>query len=114
MKIITLLALAMALGGGVGRAEEAMASQKPAHKMYLGITRHEKGTVVAVDAAADTITVKNKKGKVWEFSVKTAKIDSAEGKTITLADIVIGDEVSIAHKGKKAIEVLRMQKAEKY
>ena len=79
-----------------------------------------KGSVVSVDAIANTIVVKVTKGKVEKedtLSIESgAKILSGK-KEITLGDITAGNEVSVVYKmseGKKvATKITKIEKATK-
>lgn len=121
MNIPALFALALALGGGAALAQEAttplpMPVQEPSRNQLLD-TYHEKGTVMAVDAVTGKLRVKDERGKIRRFFAKRAKVSTVEGKIIALADISVGDEVSISYKispkGKDATEILRHHKAAK-
>lgn len=72
---------------------------------------------MTVDAAKGKLQVKCFDGKVRAFSAKRSRIGSVEGKAIALADLSIGDEVSLAFnysiRGRDAIDVLRLRRAEK-
>lgn len=111
MKILASLALALLLGGGAAWAREAMPLREKTQKKHMGMIHHENGTVVALNAVSGKLSVRDNYGKVTIFSAKKAKIAAAEGKSISLSDISIGDEVSIAYKGKEAIEVMRLRRA---
>jgi type 1 fimbria pilin len=59
-------------------------------------TMHVSGEVTAVDAAANTLTIKGKKGEVMLNS--TDKTKFAEGKT--LADVKVGDKLTAKYSEK--------------
>lgn len=133
MNISKSLALALVLGTGTALAQEPAPPEttplaqermplqetaRPAQDLpekRLRDVHHEKGTVMAVDAATGKLRVKDADGKIRRFFAKKAKINTVEGKAISLADISVGDEVSISYeisvKGKQAIEILRQHKA---
>jgi len=111
------LALSLVLGGGAAWAQTARPAQKRSQVRLASASWYHSGTVAAVDAAKGTLRVKCVDGKVRTFSAKRARIDSIEGKTIALADLGVGDEVSLAFdysiRGKEAIDVLRLRRAVK-
>jgi hypothetical protein len=115
MNILTAAALALILGSGSAWAREAIPAPDSAQKKSQSVTYHEAGIVMSVDAVTGKLSVKDYAGKVRKFSAKKAKINAAEGRTISLADIAIGDEVSISYKmslkGKDALEVFRLHRA---
>lgn len=118
MNISKSLALALVLGTGTALAQEPIPLQETTpvqEQKRLRDIHHEKGTVMAVDAATGKLRVKDADGKIRRFSAKKAKVDTVEGKTVSLADISVGDEVSISYeisfRGKEAIEILRQHKA---
>lgn len=107
------LTLALVLAGGAARAQpEDLSLQDHAQTRYS--QRHETGVVMAVDAAAGMLKIKDSDGRVRRFSAGKAKVQAAEGKTISLADIAVGDQVSVSYDaslaGRDAIEVLRMRR----
>lgn len=107
------LTLAALLAGGVAHAQpEDLSLQDHAQTRYS--QRHETGIVMAVDAAAGLLKIKDGRGKVRRFSADRAKVQAAEGKTLSLADIAVGDQVSVSYDaslaGREAIEVLRLRR----
>lgn len=58
--------------------------------------RQVTGEVLAVDAKADTLTVKGRKGDVTVSVVDKTKITAEEIKT--LADVKVGDKVTLIYK----------------
>ena len=113
MKILTSLAMALLLGGGAAWARESMLMPDRTPKRHVSATRSVKGIVVAADAALGTLTVKDRTGKVMVFTAMNAKIETAEGKSISLADISFGDEVSVSHRDMNADSVLRLNRGSK-
>lgn len=113
MNIPALLALAVVLGGSSAWAREALPLQETTEKKSWGTTRQENGIVVAVDAFTGKMKVRDLNGKVTAIAAKQAKVVAPEGKTLSLADISIGDEVSVSLEGRKAIEIMRLHKAVK-
>ncbi|MBI2384785.1 MAG: FecR domain-containing protein [Elusimicrobia bacterium] len=117
MIIPAALALSIVLAGGAAWAQTARPSQQKTQVKLASASWYDSGTVVAVDASRGRLRVKCVDGKVRAFAAKRARIDSIEGKTIALADLSIGDEVSLAYeysvKGKEAIDVLRLRRAVK-
>lgn len=111
------LALSVVLGSGAAWAQTARPAQKRSQMRLASASWYDSGTVMAVDAAKGRLRVRCFDGKVRNFSVKKARIDAVEGKTIALADLGVGDEVSLAFnyslKGKEAIDVLRLRRAVK-
>lgn len=120
MNIPAAMALALLLGSGAAWAREAPAPQKSVGQKFVphpGASRHDDGIVMAVDAAKGRLSLKDELGRVRKFSVRRARIDSVEGKVISLADIVVGDQVAVSYnysiRGKDVIEVLRLRRAMK-
>ena len=116
MNISTSLALALIMGNGGAAAQGVVPGPMPeAPKLAALETKHETGTVMAVDAATGKLRVKDHQGKISRFSAKKAKVHAIEGKIISLADISIGDKVSVSYrisvKGRDAIEILRQRRA---
>lgn len=117
MTILTVLALSFVLGSGAPWAQAAQPVQKKTQARLASASWYHSGAVVGVDAAKGKLRVKCFDGKVRTFSAKRTRIGSVEGKTIALADLNIGDEVSLAFnysiRGRDAIDVLRLRRAEK-
>lgn len=117
MNIFASVALALILGSGAAWAREAIPAVDSTQQRTQSATYHETGLVMAVDAVSGRLGVKDTAGKVSRFSAKKAKVLAAEGKTISLADISIGDEVSVRYSmsitGKKAVEVFRLHRTVK-
>lgn len=111
--LVLALALALVVGGGVTWAREDLPYQETTKTKFWGATYQEYGLVMGVDAVTGKLSVKDKIGKVRKFSAMKAKVTSVEGKVLSLADISIGDEVSISYKGRSAIEVFRLHQAAK-
>lgn len=111
------LTLALVLAAGAARAQGAVPPLQdyPRTPQARDSQRHEKGVVMAVDAASGKLKVKDGAGKIRRFSADKAKVDTVEGKTISLADLAVGDEVSISYDisimGREATEVLRLDKS---
>lgn len=116
MNIPTSLTLALMLGGAAAAAQGA-----PLHKrtqppqVTQETARHATGIVMTVDAVSGKLRLKDTAGKVSRYHAKQAKVDAAEGKVISLADISIGDEVTIAYdvtlKGRTATAIHRLHRA---
>ncbi|MCR4295632.1 MAG: hypothetical protein NUW21_08870 [Elusimicrobia bacterium] len=108
------LTLALALAGGAARAQGAAPPLRDYSQRHV-TDRHDKGVVMAVDAAAGKLKIRDSQGKIRRFTAGKAKINAAEGKTISLADIAVGDEISVSYdlsfKGRDATEVFRLRKA---
>lgn len=117
MNISVLAALALILCGGMARAKEPAPALETSRRIRQDASHREMGTVVAVNAASGKLSVKDKSGKMRSFAAMRAKVQSVGGKTISLADISIGDEVSVAYnltlKGKDAVEIFRLRRAVK-
>lgn len=122
MNIPTIAALTLALWSGAAWARDAapartQGQRRQAQVPHPGATRHEDGIVMAVDAARGRLTLKTANGKVHRFAVARAKIDAVEGKTLSLADIAVGDEIAVSYnrtvRGKDVIAVLRLRRAAK-
>lgn len=116
MNISTSLALALILGAGAASAQGVVPGPMPETSKTAALEmKHEAGTVMAVDAATGKLRIKDAQGKIRRFYAKKAKIQAVEGKILSLADISIGDTVSVSYKlsvrGKEAVEVLRQRRA---
>lgn len=111
------LASALALGGGAAWAQAARPAQRASPARLAAASWYDSGVVMAVDAARGRLKIRGIDGTVRAFSVKRARIDSVEGKTIALADLSVGDEISLAYdytfRGKDVIDVLRLRRAVK-
>lgn len=113
------LTLALVLAGVSARAQGAALPLQdyPTDQRTRSSERHENGVVMAVDAKTGKLKIKDAQGKVRRFSAGKAKVTAAEGKTISLADVAVGDQVSVSYdvslKGRDATEVLRMRKIKK-
>lgn len=111
------LASALALGGGAAWAQAARPAQRTSQARLAAASRYDSGVVMAVDAARGRLKIRGIDGTVRAFSVKRARIDSVEGRTIALADLSVGDEISLAYdytfRGKDVIDVLRLRRAVK-
>lgn len=107
--IISSLVLAALLSGGMVRAQDPV---DPLAPLRPGASRRdEAGYVTAIDAASGRLTVKDERGRTRRFFAKKAKVSTAEGKTISLADLVIGDQVSLRSDGGAVTDVVRVHKA---
>ena len=72
-----------------------------------------KGKVEAVDAAANTITVKEHKGMSMVLPI-TAETKIMKGeKAAAITDIMVGDMVHIRYEGEMAAPIVKMVKIEK-
>ena len=103
---IFVCAVSMMVAAGVAlAAEQAAAPAAPAAKAAPAAPAKAKkpsvkkstimGTVEAVDAAANKLSIKDKKGAVKEVAVAAdAKIRRAN-KAATLAELVVGDKVLV-------------------
>ena len=132
MRVLKLLTVSLALMAFVAMSANAGttgvaagATLDTTKKAGAGTTKKAaslaiKGSVVSVDAIANTIVVKVTKGKVEKedtLSIESgAKILSGK-KEITLGDITAGNEVSVVYKmseGKKvATKITKIEKATK-
>lgn len=107
MNRLALLALAAILGGGVAAAEQpsydqGTTRQAPSGKHEWGLHRHFRGTVQAVDPSSGRLTVRDRKGATKDFMAgSNARIMSGKT-TVSLDSVNVGDEVSVAYKGKGA------------
>jgi Cu/Ag efflux protein CusF len=113
MNISSALALTLILAGGAASARDFVASKAPARASESTDSRHATGLVMAVDAASGRLTVKDENGKTSRFFAKKAKVLMVEGKTISLADLSVGDHISLMYKGMSATEIIRLHKAAK-
>ncbi|MFH0775181.1 MAG: hypothetical protein V2A53_06815 [bacterium] len=96
-KVTSLLTMLIALGLITVVYAEGSPTTTPVKKAVKTVSRLSR-EVVSVDATANTITVKNKAGKVETLNVAPkAKIKKA-GKIITLSEVSAGDKVTIAYK----------------
>lgn len=113
------LTLALVLAGSSARAQGAALPLQdyPTGQRARSSEKHENGVVMAVDAKAGKLKIKDEQGKVRRFSAEKAKVLAAEGRIISLADLAVGDQVSVTYdvslKGRDATEVLRTRKIRK-
>jgi len=122
MNVPTSLALALMLGGAAmaqgvapppdraeGRSQDR--PEIPAQETV----RRATGIVVTVDAASGKLQLKDDAGKVRRYHAKTAKVLAAQGKVLSLADLAIGDTVSLTYgmtvRGRDVTEIQRVHKA---
>jgi hypothetical protein len=116
MNITSRLALALVLVGAGGAAwaeDSAVPMRSMTTKEDWTMIHHEKGIVTAVDVESGRLRVKNEQGDMKRFFAKKAKVDSVQGKTISLADLAIGDKVSVTSRGRNATEVIRLHRAKR-
>lgn len=118
MNIPTVLILALMLGGA-GAARGAA----PPPDWALGgpkandpdKVRRASGIVVTVDAVSGKLHLKDDAGTVTRFHAKTAKVLAEQGKVLGLADLSIGDTVTLTYdmtvRGRDAAEIQRVHKA---
>lgn len=116
-----MIALMMVVAfGGSTFAEEAKKAAEPAKtvepaKEVKKAPKQLTGEVTAVDAKANTVTVKGKKGEsTCEVTADTKITAGKEAKT--LADVKVGDKVECKHvekDGKSVCKSLKIKTAEK-
>ncbi len=111
MRKILLALLAGGIGMGVAWAQQPSGKETKKEVRQemgkAGRTSACMGVVEAVDAAAGTISVSERKGSVMVLPVTAgAKIMKA-GKTAELADIKAGDKVHILYTGTKENPVVK-------
>ena len=102
--------------GGSTFAEEARKAEEPAKEVKKASEKKQlTGEVTAIDAKANTITVKGKKGEsTCEVTADTKITAGKEAKT--LADVKVGDKVECKHvekDGKSVCKSLKIKTAEK-
>ncbi|MBI3289468.1 MAG: hypothetical protein HYZ74_08125 [Elusimicrobia bacterium] len=110
MNIPASLALTAVLVAGGAWAQNYAPLDPPAQTPDLAEVKHEMGIVMAVDAKSGRLAVKSEDGKTKRFFAKRAKV-TAEGKTVSLADLSIGDRVSLSHKVRGVTEIVRLHQA---
>ncbi|MDP3544367.1 MAG: hypothetical protein Q8T11_18035 [Elusimicrobiota bacterium] len=108
------LMFALSLAAGSARAQGAALPLRDYPQTRVS-DRQERGVVIAVDAAAGRLKIKDGEGKVRWFTASRAKVEAAQGKILSLADLSVGDEISVSYdvslKGRDATQVLRLRKA---
>ncbi len=70
----------------------------------VAMSRQVTGTVVSVDAVANTVVIKGKKGDVTFHVASDAKI-KVGGKAVTLGDIGMGSRVTVTYKLEHNVKV---------
>lgn len=121
MNIPTSLALALILGGSAAMAQGVAPPQDRARgrtqDRVQETVRRATGIVITVDAATGKLHLKDNAGKITRYHAKKAKVQVSEGKVISLADLSIGDEVTLSYnmsvKGRDVTEIHRLHKAVK-
>ena len=99
--VCSLLAAAMILSRGVladegeGQAAPKAAAAAPAAKTAGSTTI---GEISALDATAGTLTVKNKRGEKELKTDASTKVSTASKQDATLADLKVGDKVSVKYE----------------
>jgi len=123
MNIPTSLALALMLGGAAAGAQGIAPPQDRAQgqtqdQMQMPAqetARRATGIVVTVNAASGRLQLKDDAGKISRYLAKKAKVYAAEGKVLSLADLSIGDEISVTYdisiRGRNVTEIHRVHKA---
>ena len=93
--IATLSVVAVALTfAGVVRAQEA------APKAKAPKTHSANGEITALDAKAGTLSIKKHDETVETFMIaKDCKVSTADKKDATVADLKVGDKVTVAYTG---------------
>ena len=113
MKKIMIAMLVGGFGLGLAKAQQPMAAeQKPEMKKEMKKEmkegkKHEKkekmnmckGTVEAVDAAMNRITVKDGKGMTMVMPIAAETKIIKAGKPATLADVMVGEKIHIMYEG---------------
>ncbi len=118
MRRILMTAVAVMLVAGIAAAEGGTcAKSAKGDKGGKGKASTVAGEVVAVDAAAGKLSIKDKDGVVTEFAVTAdAKIMKPGKKGATLADVVVGDNVTVMcmeKDGVKAVKHVKVKPAKK-
>jgi len=118
-KLITAgIAIVLCCGVAVA-AEQAAPGSAPAAKSCAAPAKGVRpakctiaGTVEAVNAAGNRITVRMKRGEVKELTCTATTKITRRGKPITLADIQVGDRVTVKAAGTEVL-VLKVTPARK-
>ena len=118
--------IAMLVGGfslGLANAQQPMAAeQKPEMKKEMkGEKKHEKkekmnmckGTVEAVDAAMNRITVKDSKGMTMVLPIAAETKIMKAGKPAMLTDVMVGEKVHVMYEGTMENPMVKSVKVEK-
>lgn len=74
-------------------ADEAKKEAKKEAKAEKAKSHQFTGEITAVDAAAKTVTLKNKKDETKTFAADAAKVATGDKKEASLADLKVGDKV---------------------
>jgi hypothetical protein len=110
MRNILVAVAAVAMSAGLVMAQGAptpaaqpetkkAASAKPAKKAAAPKTESLSGTVEAMDAATNKLSVKDAKGAVKEFVLAPTTKITKGGKAITLAELTAGEKVQVKFVG---------------
>lgn len=126
MKKTMIALLAVGFGFALANAQQPVPEQKPEMKKEMkketkGEKKHEKkekmnvckGTVEAVDAAMNKITVKDSKGMTMVLPLAAGTRIMKAGKPATLADVTAGEKVHVTYEGTMENPVVRSVKVEK-
>lgn len=123
MNIPTALALVLMLGGAAAAQSAVPPPPDRALEPQRDLTddsaqddiRRATGIVVTVDAVAGKLHLKDDAGTIRRYHAKSAKVLAAEGRTLGLADLSIGDTVTLTYgmtiRGRDAAEIQRVHKA---
>lgn len=123
MKKIMIAMLVGGFGLGLAHAQQAMAPAKQPEmkKEMKAEKKHEKkekmnmckGTVEAVDAAMNKITVKDSKGMVMVMPIAVETRIMKAGKPAMLTDVMVGEKVHIMYEGTMENPMVKSVKIEK-
>lgn len=100
LTVAILGAAAFAADTGGAAAPQPQSQSAPAEKpsKRASLSKYS-GTVESVDAAANKVSVKNKKGEVKDFTIGADAKLTRGGKAILLSDIAGGDTVTVSYDG---------------
>lgn len=121
MNIPTSLALALMLGGAAAAAQgvappperETGRSQDRAYVQSTDEMHRATGIVITVDAATGKLKLKDDAGKITRYDAKKAKVEAAQGRVLSLADLSIGDTVTVSYRGVAGKNVTMIQRLHK-
>jgi len=101
---LSVIAVVLAFAGVVRAAGDTNAAQtKPVNK---AIVHDATGTITAVDAKAGTLSIKGRKNAGVTFTIaKDCKVSIADKKDPTVADLKVGDKVTVTYTEEGGVNV---------
>lgn len=109
MRKVLMTAVAVMMVAGIAAAEGGTCPKSA--KGSKGKACNVSGEVVAVDAAAGKLSIKDAQGVVTDFAVTAdSKIMKPGKKGATLADVAVGDNVTVMSLEKDGVKTVKQVK----